>query len=338
MASIIQVKGKWRVQIRRKGAKTETKTFDTKAQALRWAKEKEAPHTNSKTLAEVIEAYRALRQKAHRPINDASTEHYTLNMLEARLGHLVAARMVPQDLVDFASARLEECGPVTVNMDISKLGTVLRHVSALEQTPFNDVVGASRPLLNHLHLIATGGQRTRRPTPDELERLFAWFNENENDTHLRMTDIVLAALTIGLRRGELFRVSWADVNVEKKMLLVRDRKHPRQKKGNDQWIPLIGEAWELVQRQPKTTDPRIFPFVPATVSKYFKRACDALHIADLHFHDMRREAASVLLELGWHERDVKLVTGHASKVFEVYARPDPVYLHNNPQPARRSSK
>lgn len=47
--------------------------------------------------------------------------------------------------------------------------------------------------------------------------------------------------------------------------------------------------------------------------------------------------ASVLLELGWNERDVKMVTGHASKVFEVYAKPDPAYLHNLPQPRSSST-
>jgi len=336
MASIIQVKGKWRAQIRHRGAKSQTKTFATKAQAERWVKLQTATQTSDKrTLAQVIEVYRDLRTKAKRGIDDTSSEHYTLNMLSDSLGHLVVSRMVPQDLVDFASMRVEQCAPATVNMDVSKLGTVIRHVSALEQSNYNDVVGAARPLLNHLGLIATGGKRTRRPTTDELARLFDYFDEHKDETHLRMTDIVLAALTLGLRRGELFRVGWDDLDSDKKMVLVRDRKHPRQKKGNDQWIPLIGEAWEVVSRQPKT-DTRIFPFVPATVSKYFKKACDVLSIADLHFHDMRREAASVLLELGWHERDVKMITGHSSKVFEVYAKPDPSYLHNNPQPSRVS--
>jgi integrase len=337
VASIIQVKGRWRVQIRRKGAKTQTKTFDTKAQAERWAKGQEVPHKEGKTLAEVIQAYRELRVKAKRPVDDTSSEHYTLNTLSDRLGHLLVDRMVAKDLVDFASARLEECSPTTINMDISKLGTVMRHVSALEQTPCNDVVGAARPLLNHLGLVATGGQRTRRPTTDELERLFGYFRDHAAETYLRMEDIVTAALTLGLRRGELFRVLWSDVDSTKKMILVRDRKHPRQKKGNDQWIPLIGVAWELVQRQPKTTDLRVFPFHPATVSKYFKKACDVLSIQDLHFHDMRREAASVLLELGWHDRQVKMITGHSSKVFEVYARPDPSKLHELPAPARKAS-
>lgn len=335
MACIIQINGRWRAQVRKKGLKAQARTFNTKAQAERWAKQVESGVTvavTDLTLAEMIAKYREMREKSGREIEDTSSEHYTLNMLAEHLGHLMVGRMVPNDLVDYAAKRIKQCEPPTINNDLSKLGTVMRHTSSILNLPFNDVVGAARPLLNHLHLIGSGKARTRRPTTDELERLFTYFREHAPRTHLRMEDIVRAAITLGLRRGELFRIKWDDLDAAKKMVLVRDRKHPRQKKGNDQWIPLIGESWDLIQSQPRVSE-RIFPFHPQTVSKYFKTACDALAIRDLHFHDMRREAASALLELGWNERDVKMITGHSSKVFEVYAKPDPVYLHNLPQPA-----
>jgi integrase len=339
MASIIQLNGKWRAQVRKVGSRSVTKTFATKAEAEKWAsgveKGLDQPKAaRSLTVSEVIEEYRNLRERAQRPVEPTASEHYTLAMLTDALGHFKADRLTPNDLVNFAAQRLEQCNTATINQDLSKLGTVLRHTSSILGLPFNDVVAGARPLLSHLRLISTGQARTRRPTEDELQRLFGYFREHASQSHLRMEDIVRAAITLGLRRGELFRVKWVDVDEAKKMLLVRDRKHPRQKKGNDQWIPLIGEAWALVQSQPRTSE-RIFPFHPQTVSKYFKKACDVLAIPDLHFHDMRREAASTLLELGWHERDVKLVTGHASKVFEVYAKPDPSYLHNLPQPPSR---
>lgn len=338
MATIIQINGRWRAQVRKKGIKSQAKTFDTKAQAQRWAKSVEDSATVSSdlTVSETIKAYRQLREDSGRPIEATSSEHYVLETLAEHLGHHFSGKLVPKDLVDFATKRLKQASPATINQDLGKLGTVLRYVSSIKGMVHNDVVGAARPLLNHLHLIGPGKARTRRPTTDELERLFAYFREHAHETSLRMEDIVTAALTVGLRRGELFRVTWTDLDEGKRMVLVRDRKHPRQKQGNDQWIPLIGEAWDIVQKQPRT-NPRIFPFHPQTVSKYFKKACDVLNIRDLHFHDMRREAASVLLEMGWHERQVKMVTGHSSKVFEVYAKPDPSFLHELPAPRRKVS-
>ena len=337
MASILAIKGKYRVQIRKKGEKSYSKTFDTLGEAKRWAKKMEGVTESvapTLSVAKMIGSYRDMRDKSGRPVEATASEHYVLNMLSERLGHLDALNISQQELVNFATERLKQCNEATVNQDLSKLGTVMRYTLAILGLPYTDVVGGARPLLHHLRLIGPGAARTRRPTTDELERLFKYFRDHAHETHLKMEDIVRAAITVGLRRGELFRVEWKDLDDDRRMILVRDRKHPRQKKGNDQWVPLIGEAWDVVQRQPRT-EARIFPFHPQTVSKYFKKACDVCGIFDLHFHDMRREAASTLLELGWHDRDVKLVTGHSSKVFEVYAKPDPSYLHEKVQPLPR---
>lgn len=93
------------------------------------------------------------------------------------------------------------------------------------------------------------------------------------------------------------------------MVMVRDRKHPRMKIGNDEWVPLIADAYEVVMRQPRN-DARIFPYEAGTASKYFKWACDASKIVDLHLHDLRHEAASALFEAGWEIPEVAAVTGH----------------------------
>ena len=94
-------------------------------------------------------------------------------------------------------------------------------------------------------------------------------------------------------------------------MLVRDRKDPRQKAGNDQWVLLLGEAWKVLTRQPKLDgEPRIFPIGASTVSKYFTEACAVLGIPDLHFHDLRHDGTSRLFEEGYEIQQVALVTGH----------------------------
>ena len=78
------------------------------------------------------------------------------------------------------------------------------------------------------------------------------------------------------------------------LALMRDRKHPRQKIGNNEWIPLIGDAFEVIMQQPRypvppeytekrKADPKapphgndyIFRFDKGSASTYFKQACDA---------------------------------------------------------------
>ena len=124
--------------------------------------------------------------------------------------------------------------------------------------------------------------------------------------------LIDVAVQTALRRGELLRIRWEDVDVARRLVLVRDRKDPRHKNGNDQRVPLVGDALEVIQRQPRGTRPEIFPFGESLLSKYWLEACRALSIPDLHWHDLRHEAASRLIEAGWSAHEVRVVTGHAS--------------------------
>lgn len=311
MASISFIEGAWRALIRRKGHKPISKRFPTKTKAVEWARGIEAqidtgqvPKVTAKgvTVGDLIKKYRELRA-AVRPILDTATEHYTLKQLQANLGELRATALSVDDLLGWAKKRREEgAGPYTVNCDLSKLGTVLRYAG--DGLP--DVVGAARPKLTHLGLIGGGGKRERRPTDNELASVVEWLAREKN---AMFADIVLFAVATAMRRGEITRITWADVDKKKRMVLVRDRKDPRQKTGNDQWVPLLGEAWPLLQRQPHA-DVRVFPCDEQTISKYFREACVALGIPDLHFHDLRHEGTSQLFEEGFEIQQVALVTGH----------------------------
>ncbi|TCF98987.1 hypothetical protein BZM26_22090 [Paraburkholderia strydomiana] len=66
-----------------------------------------------------------------------------------------------------------------------------------------------------------------------------------------MPDLLRVAMQCAFRRGELFNLRWDDVDADNHLALVRDRKHPRQKVGNNEWSPLIGDSFEIIMRQPR---------------------------------------------------------------------------------------
>lgn len=336
MASVLKVGDKWRALIRRKGHAPQCKTFRTKAQAEAWAREIEgrielgvqasAPPASALTMAMVLQEYRDLRDRS-RPIADTSNEHYMLRKLSAGLGERRPASLTPQDLVGYCSMRRDEgAGPYTCNMEISKLGTAMRYAGAALHVALPDIAAASRPLLKHLGLIGGGGKRERRPTEDELAGLLAWL---ENEKGKLFSDVVLFAVATALRRGEIGRVMWHDVDHEKRLLWVRNRKDPRAKAGNDQQIPLLPAAWAVLERQVQVDgEPRIFPIGESTVSKYFTEGCRALAIPDLHFHDLRHEGTSRLFEEGYEIPQVALVTGHKDwRHLKRYTNLKPENLH-----------
>lgn len=330
--------------MRRKGHPVYTKTWATKAQAERWARQVEADIERGLTpsaasvvggvysVAAMIGDYRRLRETS-RPVVDASTEHYNLQRLEAYLGDLDATRLKPEDLVGYAQRRADEgAGPYTVNMEVSKLGTVMRMVASLKHMALPDVVHSARPLLSHLQLIGGGGRRERRPTDDELTRIIAHMEVAHGRVY---SDIVRFAVGTAMRRGEIVRITWDGLDVGRRLVLVRDRKDPRQKAGNDQWVPLLGDTatgdmWELIERQPRTSD-RIFPVHEQTLSKYFTWTCRALSIPDLHFHDLRHHAISLLFERGYRIEQVALISGHRSwQHLKRYTNLRPEDLHKGP--------
>lgn len=332
MASILNVGGKWRALIRRKGHKPICKTHPTKAAALAWARKIEAQldaggevESDRITVGDLIDAYRKLRAGS-RPILDDSNEHYMLKVLQRLLGAMDARRLTTEGLVAFCVQRRDEgAGPYTCNMDISKLSTVLRYTASAKGLVLPDAVGQARPLLKHLGHIGDGGRRERRPTEDELHRLVAQITARRGAVY---ADAVLFLVASAMRRGEACGLLWSDVDHDKRLVLIRDRKDPRKKAGNDQWVPLLPDAWEVVQRQPEPRGDRLFPVEPGTLSKYFLEACRALSIPDLRLHDMRHEGASKLFEAGYEIQQVALVTGHKQwDTLKRYTQLKPEDLH-----------
>lgn len=167
-----------------------------------------------------------------------------------------------------------------------------------------------------------------------MHRLAAQFDANARLTN-PMTRIVHFAVATAMRLDEICRLTWRDLDPERRMVLIRDRKDPRNKSGNDQRIPLFGatgfDAWTLVRTQVgafRTLEGRIFPYNSRSVGTAFRRACRELEIEDLHFHDLRHEGISRLFEAGLTIEQVALVTGHKDwKMLRRYTHIRPEALH-----------
>lgn len=332
MASYTKIGDRWRVQLGPKHGRI-AKTFRTKAQCERWEREVIEGGSNTKIkVKELIQAYRDAHAEAGNPIDPKSNEHYMLLHLETDLGDEVAMELDTAKLLKWAQKRTAGgAGPVALNMELSKLGTVMRHTASLKNLRLPDVAGQARPTLRHYGLIANAKKRTRRPSADEQAAICEWFREHP-EYDIPMEDIVNVLCQSIMRRGEIFRITWDDLAEKARGVWVRDRKHPRKKKGNDEFVLLVGTSWDIIQRQPnrKPAESRIFPYNPGTVSKYFKWACDANGIVDLHLHDCKREATSSLADLGLTPQEITAAGG--PKKWEVQQR------YTELEPAKLSAK
>lgn len=330
----------YRVEVRIHHGKTvaarRSKTFSSHKEAIAWAKRTEGQLTvasasaEDMTVAKLIEKYLKRRAELKPP---GRTIVKVLESMSRRERFQSSYQTVtPKWLIDFASERRDEgAGPATFLIDYGALAGVFRDAKgllglAIDDAPFRE----AKVMLNQLGLMAKPKKRSRRPQNDELDRLLAAFRKREahHASLLPMVDLVQFLTFSCMRLSEMTGLLWADVNEDRKTVIVRNRKHPTLKAGNDDEVALLGPAWEILQRQPRLSK-RVFPFDSRSISAAFTRTCQQLQIEDLHLHDLRRHGISRLLELGFSISEVAAISGHKSLniLHSVYTKIQPEHLH-----------
>jgi hypothetical protein len=177
----------------------------------------------------------------------------------------------------------------------------------LSRQEFDDAV----TVIKKLGLIRKGNERNRRPSLEELDRLMEHFGRvrDHRPSSIPMQKIVGFALFSTRRQEEITLLKWDDLDSDR--ILVRDMKHPGDKKGNNAYCELPPEAVAIINSMPRDGE-QIFPYSTDAISTAFTRACRILGIEDLRFHDLRHEGISRLFEMGRTIPQVAAVSGHRS--------------------------
>lgn len=344
MATITKLKsGNWRAQIRRKGGYA-TNSFRRRKDAEDWALDMErhidqGKSTHSpfdhkiKTFGHLIDLHISDLHEIGKPIR--RSKNNVMIALRKILGSTQINGLTRQRLIEYGMRRAKEgAGPATIAIDFSFIRTILTHAAAVHgiEVPTENV-RLARTALSRLGIIGRADERDRRPEPDQLDTLIAYF-ETSTSHIIPMDRIIRFAVATAMRQGEICRIEWPDVDMAKKIVIVRDRKDPRRKVGNHQKVPLLNltgyDAWEVLLEQRIVTRGlgRVFPHCAQSVGAAFRRACKTLEIEDLHFHDLRHEATSRLFEAGLSIERVALVTGHKDwRMLHRYTHLKPEDLH-----------
>lgn len=286
------------------------------------------------TLSWAIERYRTdMSQPGMKPLGES--QDYALGAIQRdRIGAKLVPELEQHDFVDFAKRRRQKVQAPTVNHDLSDIRVVLKHgrsswKGCKEFTKALTELEDARYILVKLGLISKSKRRTRRPTDAEITALLEYYETpvlRGKQRTIRMPEIIAFALVSTRRLGEICRITYGDINWEKKTYWVRDLKHSTKKKGNDKEFALFPELAIIIKRQPRLTDnpnERIFPFNARSCSASYQVAKKRLGIDGLTFHDNRGEAISRWLLKGLSKDQVrKLLSGHETTkmIDEVYDR------------------
>ncbi|WP_405120699.1 tyrosine-type recombinase/integrase [Pseudomonas leptonychotis] len=292
----------WRAQIRRKGFPTLSATFDTKAEAQRWAAGIEGDMSRDRfvdnreaqqtTLHDALKRYR-------REVSDhkkgARQESVRIDRwLEHPLAAKSLAAITSSDLAEYRDARINDgAAPATARLDLA----IISHLFTVASKEWR-MDGLNNPCKN-LRMPKGSNARDRRPTTAELNKLYA----AAANIHAELPIIIELAADTAMRRSEL--VLLRRDQIRGKVAYLEDTKN-----GERRSVPLSSRARELLSSLPLRIDGRYFSLSPQTVSNYFPLACQACSITGLTYHDLRHEATSRLFERGFSLMEVASITGH----------------------------
>lgn len=333
MATIQKRGNRYRVLIRKKGHPPISETFSTLALAKKFEKDTEYKLEQGKfcvdkaTLDDTVEEYIRRMEQIGKPVPNNKVliiRRAARDLPGKRLDELTT-----EVLVDWISSK-KDVQPCTRQQYVIYLRTVLTTAEALwnARPKMDEYERAARFLRTH-GITSESDARDRRVSDEEIQTIIDTFPCAD----VPYNDILRFQVASAFRIGETCRLRWDDLNEEDKTILIRQRKDPKKKR--DEIAPLLGEAWEIVKRQPREGE-FIFPYRARTVSATVTLANVKGVVEDLHLHDLRHEAISRLFEQGYGITEVALCSGHKDlKMLQRYLHLRPKDLHLGPVAIRR---
>jgi integrase len=234
-----------------------------------------------------------------------------VNLLCQVFGERQLSDISPLSVDAYVSQRVAVVKPATVNRDV----VVLRHmfVKAMAWG-----IALSNPAA-HIKPLRTDNRRLRYLSHEEIAGLL-----DVADEILR--PVLITALHTGLRRGELFHLTWQDIDFKHGVIRVLQSKN-----GKPRELPMSNTLRSMLQQLPRRIDSDyVFPGKTGRglvdIKKRFHRGLRDAGIDGFRFHDLRHTFASHLVMAGVDLVSVKEFLGHADlKMTLRYAHLAPDY-------------
>lgn len=316
MAYIEKREGKngitYKAQIKRKGAAILTKTFKRKTDAEEWAKKQEVAMTEGEhfperaaqrhTFKEAADRYK----KEHLPtLASTSTRERNVDWWVERLGRLrlsgVTSEIVNGHIKVLSEEVLPSGRPRTAST-INHYRIAVTHVLKMARSwGWIGILQTDR-----VTRVKIDNSRVRYLDDDELPRLL-----DAVKSHADLNLLVLLALGTGARLGELNSLTWSQIDLKKRQILLT-----RTKNGDKRVLPVPEQCLPLLAGRVRHLNTTLvfpshrYPQKPIDLRRPWEEALAAANITDFHFHDLRHSAASYLVQQGVSLVAVAALLGH----------------------------
>ena len=265
----------WNAQVRISGWRSFTKTFQTKLDAKQWTvnlekelKSKPLPEKNIKNLKlkDLFNKYKfeiLPKLKSHKIVT------YKLNFLSRLwLGEIKVINLTKGHLEQFCKDRKLLVKDGTIKSELMLIKRIVKIATNKWDygIPFNAFYGIELP--------SPHKPRNRRATQEELSILIAHANKQRN-TYI--STIIQFAVETGMRRSEILKLKWIDVNLKTRIASLYDTKN-----GDERHIPLTKTAVQLLSNLTQLSD-FVFPISANCLRLAWERCRNKSNIKGLSF-------------------------------------------------------
>lgn len=304
MATIRQRGITWQAIVKRKGYPTQSKTFDLKKDAERWARHQERlldagewtdrSEIQQTTLRDLLDRY---EKEVTPKKRGAAKEVLRIVVIKrSKLVEYAIGSINGRMIAEYRDKRLEAVSGSTVHRELA----LLSHL-------FNVAV-RDWGIAIHTNPVS----QVRKPTPNKArDRVL---NDTQRQALIAacaqcqspwIKRVVVFALETAARRGEILALTWRDVDLERKVAKVSGKTGSRT-------IPLSPACVSMLRSLPRSLEGHVFPVTIETLKQAYARAVARAGIQDFTFHDLRHDALTRLARLGLNILELRSVSGHTT--------------------------
>lgn len=295
----------FQVKLYRQGRRISV-TFDSLAEAQTYRDTLLANKTSDKLQREIMD------ERAERTANKTFTLHAALDRFKKEISDTQASKSDEQTRIGklqrqkIAHLNFYAVQPTHVYELLKEIGGTSenqRHYALLLSKVFKKAkkvwgMKVANPIAD-IELPGKNKPRERRVSPAEYNKIVEHIPAD-------VLSVIIIALETAARRGEILNALRCDLNIKGCALLLR-----KTKNGDQRILPLSTRAIKILKNI-KGDSEKLFENVTVSRLRYcWEQMRIKTGLPDLHFHDLRHEATSRLVENGkLNLLEVASVTGH----------------------------
>ncbi len=235
-------------------------------------------------------------------------DEYSLKNLLPHFGDMLISKISFRHIEAYKKIRIDQVKPATINRELACLKHIFNIAIKLKVVDENPVKGIKFYKEQQIEM--------KILDDDEMKQLV----EAASDS---LKPIIVIALNTGMRKGEILKLRWNDVDFIENYIFVKETKSGIPRK-----VPMNNFVRDTLKSVKRIGD--FLFYNPNTkthirdIQTSFDTACKRSGLKGLRFHDLRHTAATQMVMAGIDLVTVKEILGHSTIITTMrYAHPTP---------------